>query len=75
VRIDTDGRPLEFDVPREATLVCIEMPSDIETLRESDPELASHWREAVRRAFLELFADGWKVTGFRRSGAYLLTHP
>lgn len=75
VRIDTDGSPLEFDVPREATLVSIEMPSDIETLRGADPELASHWREAVRRAFLELFADGWKVTGFRRSGAYLLTHP
>ncbi|SLM95449.1 hypothetical protein FM105_04805 [Brevibacterium yomogidense] len=76
VRIDdTDGSPLEFDVPREATLISIEMPSDIETLRGTDPALASRWREAVRRAFLELFADGWKVTGFRRSGAYLLTHP
>ncbi len=75
VRIDTDGSPLEFDVPREATVVSIEMPSDIETLRGTDPELAARWREAVRRAFLELFADGWEVTGFRRSGAYLLTHP
>ncbi|SMY11607.1 hypothetical protein [Brevibacterium jeotgali] len=75
VRIDADGSPLEFDVPREATLVSIEMPSDIETLRGTDPELASRWREVVRRAFLDLFADGWKVTGFRRSGAYLLTHP
>ena len=75
VRIDTDGSPLEFDVPREATLVSIEMPSDIETLRGTDPELASRWREVVRRAFLDLFGDGWKVTGFRRSGAYLLTHP
>lgn len=75
VRIDTDGSPLEFDVPREATLVSIEMPSDIETLRGTDPELAARWREAVRRAFLELFADGWKVTSFRRSGAYLLSHP
>ncbi|MGO1398887.1 MAG: hypothetical protein ACTHVY_05970 [Brevibacterium yomogidense] len=75
VRIDADGRPLEFDVPREATLVSIEMPSDMETLRGTDSELASQWREAVRRAFLELFDDGWEVTGFRRSGAYLLTHP
>lgn len=75
VRIDPSGRPLEFDVPREADLVCIEMPSDIETLRGADPELAGQWREAVRRAFVELLADGWKVSGFRRSGAYLLTHP
>lgn len=75
VRIDPSGRPLELDVPREADLVCIEMPSDIETLRGTDPELAGLWREAVRRAFVELLADGWKVTGFRRSGAYLLTHP
>lgn len=75
VRIDSSGRPLEFDVPREAELVSIEMPSDIETLRGTDPELAGQWREAVRRAFIELLADGWRVTGFRRNGAYLLTHP
>lgn len=74
VRIGSDGRPLEFDVPRETSLVSIELPSDIETLRGTDPDLASAWREAVRRAFTELFADGWAVTGFRRDGAYLLTH-
>lgn len=75
VRIDADGHPLEFDVPREAPLVSIEMPSDIETLRGADPQLASRWQDAVRRALVELLADGWQVTGFRRSGAYLLTHP
>ena len=47
----------------------------METLRGTDPQLAAVWREAVRRAFVELMADGWQVSGFRRSGAYLLTHP
>ena len=75
VRIDDDGRPQEFDVPREAPVVSIEIPSDMETLRGTDPQLAAVWREAVRRAFVELMADGWQVSGFRRSGAYLLTHP
>jgi predicted GNAT superfamily acetyltransferase len=75
VRIDDDGRPQELDVPREAPVVAIEIPSDIETLRATDPRLAAQWREAVRRGFVELLADGWRVSGFRRSGAYLLTHP
>ena len=75
VRIDDDGRPQELDVPREAPVVSIEIPSDMETLRGTDPQLAAVWREAVRRAFGELMADGWQVSGFRRSGAYLLTHP
>ena len=75
VRIDDDGRPQELDVPREAPVVAIEIPSDIETLRATDPRLAAQWREAVRRGFVELLADGWLVSGFRRSGAYLLTHP
>ena len=75
VRIDDDGRPQELDVPSEAPVVAIEIPSDIETLRATDPRLAAQWREAVRRGFVELLADGWLVSGFRRSGAYLLTHP
>ncbi|WP_019158062.1 hypothetical protein [Brevibacterium senegalense] len=75
VRIDDDGRPQELDVPREAPVVAVEIPSDIETLRATDPRLAAQWREAVRRGFVELLADGWRVSGFRRSGAYLLTHP
>ncbi|GAA2093144.1 hypothetical protein [Brevibacterium salitolerans] len=73
--IDDSGRPLEFDVPREAELVSLAIPSDIETLRGTDPQLADAWRHALRRGITELMADGWEVADFHRSGAYLLTHP
>ncbi|WP_029088131.1 hypothetical protein [Brevibacterium album] len=73
--IDAGGRPIELDVPREAELVSLAIPSDIETLRGTDPQLADAWRHALRRGITELTADGWQITDFDRSGAYLLTHP
>jgi predicted GNAT superfamily acetyltransferase len=51
----------------------IGIPADIERLRISDPALALRWRYALRRVLALLLADkSWQVTGFTRSGGYLL---
>jgi predicted GNAT superfamily acetyltransferase len=44
----------------------IEIPSDIQALKEADPFEAYSWRDSVRRAFANSLARGWRVTGFLR---------
>lgn len=75
LRSDDEGRPHEFDVPKEASLVALDFPSDVESLRGADADLATQWREALRRALTELLADGWEIIGCLRGGTYLLRHP
>jgi predicted GNAT superfamily acetyltransferase len=57
----------------------IEIPGNIGSLQEHEPELAASWREATRRAFTEALASGYIVEEFYRRdrngqkpGAYLL---
>lgn len=74
--LDTvDGEPRLSDVPRECEVVGVRIPSDIESLRGVDPELATRWRMALRDTFTGLMADGWEIVTCRRDGVYLLTHP
>ncbi|MEY9928896.1 putative GNAT superfamily acetyltransferase [Catenulispora sp. GP43] len=47
-------------------------PAAIHTLRREAPEQARAWRSAVRGALTEAIADGYHITGFTRSGWYLL---
>jgi predicted GNAT superfamily acetyltransferase len=51
------------------------IPTDIEGVRRRDPDLALHWRMALRDAMTGLLRAGWTVSGFRRPGGYLLTPP
>jgi predicted GNAT superfamily acetyltransferase len=48
------------------------MPDDIETLRSRDPAGARDWRLAVRTALTTLLAHGYRITGVRRDGHYVL---
>jgi predicted GNAT superfamily acetyltransferase len=66
-----DGRPVETD-PAGATRVAVGTPGDIAALRLSDPELALGWRRAQRAALGGALDAGYRVTGFTRSGHYLL---
>ncbi|WP_231334429.1 GNAT family N-acetyltransferase [Actinomadura graeca] len=52
--------------------VIITVPDDVEVLRRSDPARAADWRGAVREALGGLLAEGWRVTGFDRTGWYTL---
>ncbi|MEV8569527.1 GNAT family N-acetyltransferase [Streptomyces sp. NPDC051322] len=65
-----DGRPQAHPVRGPRTLVAV--PQDIESLRHSDPRSAATWRSAVRDVLGGLLADRWQVTGFDRTGWYLL---
>ena len=75
LRSDDNGEPVISEVPREAELVSLDFPSDIETLRGQDADLASRWRAALREALTALVADGWVVDTCLKGGTYLLHHP
>ena len=47
--------------------------ADIVRLRAAAPELALRWRRALRMALQDALAAGYRVTGFTRSGYYLLS--
>ena len=58
------------------TSAVIGIPADIEQIRRTDPPLALSWRFALRSTLASVMADGaWKVTGFARSGWYLVERP
>jgi len=63
------GRP----PPSGETTILLGIPPDIEAMRRTDPERALAWRYELRAALAFLMADtSWQVTGFARSGWYLL---
>ena len=58
--------------PDDAEVVAsVRIPRDIESMREDDPVEAARWRHAVREQFLELYAQGLAVGGFRDGAGYL----
>lgn len=76
-----DGRPVRSDI--ESALrrqrIAIEIPSDINSIEQKDPQLAREWRMATRWAFTESLNAGFHVAEFCRTvrgqqgpGAYLL---
>ncbi|GAA2005376.1 hypothetical protein JL107_04840 [Nakamurella flavida] len=80
LRVGPDGTPeIGAPVPPFAAAdpsitadVLIGIPPDIEDVRRRDPQLASVWRLALRRALRPLLAsDRLRVEGFLRSGWYL----
>lgn len=73
------GQPLEspFDLP-EAPLVRVEIPADIQTLKDESPETAMAWRMCTRRAFLGYLERHYRIRGFQRHdgrGFYLMVGP
>jgi predicted GNAT superfamily acetyltransferase len=74
VALDTGpgGRPLPGLAGGEAPTVLVRVPEDIETTRRDDGLAARLWRRAVREVLGGLMADGGQVTGFDRSGWYVV---
>lgn len=75
LRSDPNGEPIVNEVPKEASMVSLDIPSDIEALRGQDAELAARWRLALRDSLTALSADGWVVDTCLKGGTYLLHHP
>jgi predicted GNAT superfamily acetyltransferase len=53
------------------TIVCA-TPEDIVALRRDDPDRALAWRTALRETLGTALNDGYRVTGFSRTGWYVL---
>jgi predicted GNAT superfamily acetyltransferase len=62
---------LPLPEPAEDAVVC-DTPDDIVALRKSDPDRALEWRRALRGSLGRAMSDGYEVTGFTKSGSYVL---
>ena len=61
-----DGLPrlADFDLLLSSNRCFIEIPHDITSIKERDPEAGRVWREATRAAFLASIKSGFKVEDF-----------
>jgi predicted GNAT superfamily acetyltransferase len=60
--------------------VLLDVPRDIQALKQADPERAVAWRSLTRRAFQHFLGTGFRVADFRRGhagtrGCYVLVPP
>jgi chorismate synthase len=74
-----DGARVEGRGSRETGRV-IAIPADFESLVRTDPARAAEWRMETRAAFVQAFADGYRVRGVETDAAnggarYLLGRP
>ncbi|MGC4943323.1 GNAT family N-acetyltransferase [Kribbella sp. DT2] len=56
-------------------VLLVAVPADVERLRQTDPAVAKSWRSALREVLGGLLSDGAQVTGFDRTGWYVLEPP
>jgi predicted GNAT superfamily acetyltransferase len=61
--------------PDDRVVAVVEVPHDIQALRDSDPAAAAGWRHRVREQFLAHLADGLVVGGFDTPRGYLFVRP
>ncbi len=67
---EDDGAPV-IDAADGARVLCV-VPPDIVALRRGDPDASLAWRRALRSTLGSRMNGGYVVSGFTRSGAYLL---
>lgn len=67
---DPQGAPVVGS--SDAPIVLVGVPPDIESLRRSDPDTARAWRYALRGVLRPLLEAGGRVTGFVKSGWYVV---
>ncbi|MGL3149122.1 GNAT family N-acetyltransferase [Microbacterium sp. A82] len=62
--------------PADDTIAAtLEIPSDVETMRASDPDAAHEWRLRLRGEMEELLGRGLTLSGFDAERGYLFTDP
>jgi predicted GNAT superfamily acetyltransferase len=72
--IDIDRDSEEYLVPKEIDLervssegfLFVPVPSDFQTLKKNNPELALSWRMSTRELFTYYFKNGWTVIDLYR---------
>jgi predicted GNAT superfamily acetyltransferase len=73
VALDRSDTGLPVLGSMDAPHLLVAVPRDIESLRTSDAVAARQWRTAVREVLGTLLAEGAYVTGYDRSGWYLVS--
>jgi predicted GNAT superfamily acetyltransferase len=74
--VSADGGPatgLPLAGGRGALALLVGVPADIEAMRLSNPALAGAWRVALRDVMSPLLSNGARVSGFDRSGWYVVS--
>ncbi|MGH3249133.1 MAG: GNAT family N-acetyltransferase [Trebonia sp.] len=74
--VGADGGPAtELPLPGRpgAPVLLVGVPADIEAMRVPNPALARAWRTALRDVMSPLLSRGARVTGFARSGWYVVS--
>jgi len=61
------ARPISSNKVEGASISRVEIPTNIQELKKSNPEEAIAWRTSTREAFQKYLADGFGITGFCRS--------
>ena len=61
-------RPIGLDASPEKSFVLVEIPADLDRLRENDLRLAKEWRLVTREALELLFSNGYTIVGFIHEG-------
>jgi predicted GNAT superfamily acetyltransferase len=64
LRGDQHIEPPDSHLPLDGNLLLAEIPSNIDELRLSDPELAAKWTMHARELFEHAFAEGYIITDF-----------
>lgn len=59
-------------VASDADRRLVQVPEDIEALREADPDLARAWSAAIREALGSPLRQGFRISGCTRDGWYVL---
>ena len=67
VNIDETGEPriVPWELP-DRIVVRIEVPQNIQALKEEDPDAARRWREATRWAFVGYLEQSYEIVRFHR---------
>jgi predicted GNAT superfamily acetyltransferase len=71
IALDEDGSVADGADVWSDVVVCA-TPDDVIELRRRDPEAAMRWRRALRSTLGDAMARGYTVTGFARTGWYVL---
>ncbi|PZS28021.1 MAG: GNAT family N-acetyltransferase [Pseudonocardiales bacterium] len=73
IALDRDASGAPAPGSRDAAVLLVAVPADIERLRTRDRGMSLAWRLAVRDVLGGLLADGAAVTGFARAGWYVVS--
>lgn len=57
-------RLLRFEMAPRSDVILAEIPTDLDGMRQIDPDLARDWRLKTRDLFESLFRSGYTLTGF-----------